>query len=300
MSDSPLQQVRSFNRTVTESLGVLEERFLGRDRPIGAARVLWEIGDDGVEVRALRRRLDLDSGYCSRLLRTLEREGLVEVRADAADGRVRRVTLTDAGRTERAELDRRSDEGAQALLESLPGEEQARLVEAMAQVERLILRARTTVALAPAGSAEVRYCFGRYYEELDRRFESGFDVGRSNPADVADLTPPSGFVLLARIGRDSVGCGAAKLHEDGVAELKRMWVSPRTRGLGLGRRLLAELERNAAEQGATVARLETNRVLTEAVALYRGAGYREVPAFNEEPYAHHWFEKPLETSLTSE
>ncbi len=74
-----------------------------------------------------------------------------------------------------------------------------------------------------------------------------------------------------------------------------MWVSPATRGLGLGRRLLGELEQRVLDSGASVARLETNQVLSEAIGLYRSAGYREVPAFNDEPFAHHWFEKPLRT-----
>ena len=72
-----------------------------------------------------------------------------------------------------------------------------------------------------------------------------------------------------------------------------MWVAPEARGLGLGRRLLCELERHAKRGGATTIRLETNRTLTEAVKMYRSAGYREVAAFNSEPYAHHWFEKRL-------
>ena len=72
-----------------------------------------------------------------------------------------------------------------------------------------------------------------------------------------------------------------------------MWVAPDARGLGLGRRLLLELERHARAAGAKVVRLETNQTLEEAIHLYRSSGYREVAAFNDEPYAHHWFEKRL-------
>jgi ribosomal protein S18 acetylase RimI-like enzyme len=90
-----------------------------------------------------------------------------------------------------------------------------------------------------------------------------------------------------------VGCGALKFHGGEPAELKRMWVSPEARGLGLGGRLLRCLESAAADAGATVVRLETNGSLSEAIALYRKAGYSEVDAFNDEPYAHHWFEKRL-------
>jgi ribosomal protein S18 acetylase RimI-like enzyme len=90
-----------------------------------------------------------------------------------------------------------------------------------------------------------------------------------------------------------VGCGALKFHDGAPAEVKRMWVDPAVRGLGLGRRLLAGLEDHAAERRVTALRLETNRALDEAVGLYRAAGYREVTAFNDEPYAHHWFQKRL-------
>jgi ribosomal protein S18 acetylase RimI-like enzyme len=92
---------------------------------------------------------------------------------------------------------------------------------------------------------------------------------------------------------EPVGCGALKLHGDDPAEIKRMWVAPAARGLGLGRRLLADLEAHAAARGVRTLRLETNGALGEAIGLYRSAGYREVPAFSDEPYAHHWFEKAL-------
>src|SRR3954462_6388696 len=103
-------RVRRFNRTVTQRLGVLEETYLARGRPIGQARLLWEIGPDGAEVRELRARLDLGSGYLSRFLRSREADGLGVVEPGAADRRVRTARLTDTGRAERGELDRRSDD----------------------------------------------------------------------------------------------------------------------------------------------------------------------------------------------
>ena len=146
------------------------------------------------------------------------------------------------------------------------------------------------VLIAPEdpASPDAQRCLQAYFDELDRRFEGGFDSSRSIPATVDDLVEPAGVLLLAR-----VGAGAVKFHGSGPAELKRMWVSSAARGLGIGRRLLVELEARAREHGASVARLETNRSLTEAIRLYRSAGYVEVPAFNDEPYAHHWFEKNL-------
>src|SRR6187200_1349597 len=106
MVDARVARVRSFQRTVTASVGALDARFLGRDRPLGEARVLWEIGVEGADVRELRLRLGLDAGYLSRLLRSLERQGLISTTAGHPDARVRRVGLTELGTLERAELDR--------------------------------------------------------------------------------------------------------------------------------------------------------------------------------------------------
>src|SRR5262245_15750071 len=135
--DAMVQRVRSFNRTVTASVGALDDHFLGRGRPLGEARMLWEIGESGADVRGLRRRLGLGSGYASRLLRSLVRDGLVSVRIEPADARIRRVELTARGRSERAELDRRAAELAAGLIRPLGSDEQASLVDAMATVERL-------------------------------------------------------------------------------------------------------------------------------------------------------------------
>lgn len=293
MSGTSIARVRSFNRTYASAIGAMDTQFLGRDRPMGEARLLWEIGPSGAEVRELRQRLALDSGYVTRLLRSLERQGLVIRALSPSDARVRRVRLTATGQREREELDRRSDAFASSLLDPLSSTERDRLVAAMATVERLITRAQMTFAEEKATSAAVRWCFARYFEELDRRFEGGFDVRRSIRADPSDLTPPQGLVLLARVRGAPVACGALKTHADGVTELKRMWVAPHVRGLGVGGRMLAELERRAAKAGANRIHLETNDALPEAIAMYRGWGYSEVPAFNDDPYAHHWFEKRL-------
>src|SRR5438309_10701265 len=116
MPDEMVATVRHFNRVVTERVGALQDRFLGFQGPLGEARLLWEIGLDGCEVRLLRARLGLDSGYVSRLLRSLEASGLVKVQTGPNDRRTRIARLTQAGRRERAILDERSDELAQSLL----------------------------------------------------------------------------------------------------------------------------------------------------------------------------------------
>lgn len=285
--------VRRFNRRVTQRIGALNDRFLGRDRSLGESRVLFEIGEAGAELRELRGRLGLDSGYLSRLIQGLAREGLVRVRPLAEDRRVRRAELTAAGRAEVAELDRLSDAGAAALLEPLTAPQRARLVAAMTEVERLLRVAGVVVERVPPDAPAARWCVARYFEELDRRFEGGFDPAGSIPADDEELVPPRGAFLVARVDGEPVACGALKGIGGGTASLKRMWVAEGARGLGLGRRMLEALEGEARALGFRRVRLETNRALVEAIALYRSAGYREVAAFNDDPYADRWFEKAL-------
>jgi DNA-binding MarR family transcriptional regulator/N-acetylglutamate synthase-like GNAT family acetyltransferase len=293
MAEPAVEQVRSFNRVVTERVGALNDRYLSRDRPLGEARVLWEIGPGGSDVRRLRSALQLDSGYLSRLLRSLEAAKLIRVETSAHDGRVRTVRLTAAGRREREALDRASDELARSLLEPLDGPRRERLVTAMTEVERLLTAALVELDVVDPADRNARQCVRAYFDELNRRFDAGFDPARSIPAELDELRPPHGLFLVAMLRDEPVGSGALKFHGDEPAELKRMWVAESARGLGLGRRLLDELERLAAANGARVVRLETNRSLTEAIGLYRSAGYREVAAFNDEAYAHHWFEKRL-------
>jgi DNA-binding MarR family transcriptional regulator/GNAT superfamily N-acetyltransferase len=286
-------RVRRFNRTVTQRVGALDDGYLARGRPLGQARLLWEIGPAGCEVRSLRARLELDSGYLSRLLRALQSDGLVTVDVDGTDARVRRVRLTEAGLAEHAELDKRSDELAASILQPLNGHQRDRLVAAMAEVERLLLASTVRIAVLDPRHPDARHCIAAYVAEMARRFDDGFDPARSVPAGDAELTAPAGLLLVATLHAAPVGCVGLKLHGD-TGEVKRLWVAPAVRGSGLGRRLLAEVERHAARHGVGTLRLDTNRTLTEAIALYRAAGYREVPAYNDEPYAHHWFAKAIE------
>jgi DNA-binding MarR family transcriptional regulator/GNAT superfamily N-acetyltransferase len=289
-----VSQVRSFNRIVTQRVGALNDRFLARDRSLGEARLLWEIGTEGRDVRALRRQLDLDSGYLSRLLRSLESAGLITVEPQDSDRRVRTARLTAAGVQERHVLDRRSDELAASVLAPLRASQQARLVAAMTEVERLLTAPMVDVSPIDPAHPDAQRCLREYFAELDRRFEGGFDPELSIPADDDELRPPAGLLLMATLRDDPIGCAVLKFHGDDPATIKRMWVAESARGLGLGRRLLSELETYAADHGVTTVRLETNQSLVEAINLYRSAGYVEVAPFNDETYAHHWFEKRLD------
>lgn len=151
------------------------------------------------------------------------------------------------------------------------------------------------VSIAPEnpGSPAAQYCLGRYYRELQERFDGGFNPDLSLAPSLEDFMPPRGAFLVARFQGEPVGCGGFKPISAEAAYLKRMWISPSARGLGLGKRLLCELEAQARAMGYSIACLETNQALIEAQQLYRSAGYVEVHPFNDEPYAHHWFEKRL-------
>lgn len=293
MASARVSQVRSFNRTVSQRIGALNDHFLGRARPLGESRLLYEIGRVGAEVRDLRARLELDSGYVSRLLRSLERQGLTAAQAAASDGRVRRVKLTRKGLREVAELDRLSDAFAKSVLAPLTVAQQDRLLEAMALVERLMKASAIEIATETPDSTDALWCLNEYFKELAARFESGFDPAKSISANADELTPPAGVFVIARLAGQPIGCGALKAKDGGIGEIKRMWIRDDARGLGLGRRVLEVLEKHARRFRLRTLRLETNRTLIEAQALYRKCGYLEVAPFNEEPYAHHWFEKVL-------
>lgn len=293
MPADEISQVRAFNRLVTQRAGALNDHFLGRDRPLGESRLLYEIGPDGADLRDLRRRLGLDSGYVTRLVQALEEKGLLRLSHGAADQRVRKARLTAKGRREVREMNDRSDEAAAALLDSLTPAQRARMVAAIGEVQRLLWLAGLRIERVDPASRAARWCVGQYFAELDRRFESGFDPAASLPADDADFIAPRGAFLVASVDGESVACGAVKPIAPAIGALKRMWVADAARGLGIGRRMLEALEAQARELGLMTLRLETNRALQEAIRMYRSAGYREVAAFNSDPYANHWFEKSL-------
>lgn len=285
-------RIRRFNRAVTQEIGALDSSFLGRGRPLGAARLLCSIGPDGAEVGALRDLLSLDSGLLSRLLRGLEEEGLIVTEPDPADRRRRIAHPTARGKREIAAYDRLSDARADALISRQSRGADA-LLAAMDLVATALTRHRITVDRTDPETPEARYCLNEYYAELARRFEAGFDVTTSLDPEAPSLRPPLGSFLVALSDGLPLGCVALKGNSGEVGEIKRLWIAPAARGLGLARRLMDRAETEARALGHTTLRLDTNRTLTEAIALYRRLGWHEIPAFNAEPYAHHWFEKRL-------
>jgi DNA-binding MarR family transcriptional regulator/predicted N-acetyltransferase YhbS len=288
-----LEQVRSFNRVVTKRIGVLDDHYLGRNRPVGQDRMLWEIGVDGCEVRALRARLGLDAGHTSRLLRALETSHLISVEPSAADRRVRIARLTKAGHKERAVLVDRSDELAASMLASLEDAQRDELIEAMRTVRRLLTATEIEIKAVDAAGADAQRCIRAYVAELNRRASVPFDPAKGASVEPHEMTPPAGLFLVAYRHGEAVGCGGVRHRPHGPSEIKRLWVAEAARGLGIGRRIHAELEAEARDSGASMVRLETNGTLVESIAMYRSSGYREVEPFNDEPFATHWFAKEL-------
>jgi DNA-binding MarR family transcriptional regulator/GNAT superfamily N-acetyltransferase len=276
-----IAQVRSFNRLVVRQAGGLGD-YMGH-RPLGELRVLFEIGGGATTPRDVRVRLGLDSGYLARVLRALQRAGLVEAAPDPADRRTKQLRVTPAGRAEMRELDRLSDGLAASVLEPLDARQRARLLAAQAEVRRLLAISLVTIAVENPSTLDARWCLDHYFAELAERFEAGFDPRRTLPA--------AGDLLLARFGGQPAGCGMLKTLAPGRGEILRMWVDRPHRGLGIGARLLEALEARAAQLGHETVRLYTNRSLTEAIAMYRGRGYAEIPRYNSDPNATHWFEK---------
>ena len=293
MTPDQIDTVRAFHRLVTQRAGALEDRFLGRMRPLGQSRVLYEIGNTGASLRTLRTVLGLDSGYLSRLVHALVSEGLVILEPLPGDERVVSARLTRAGLEEWDEINRRSDLVAEEVLGPLSAGQRERLRVSMSETVRLLKLSALRFRSVDATADEARGALGKYFAELGERFEEGFDPKLSPAPDRADFAPPRGAFLTATVYGEVVACGGVTRLDEGIAYIKRMWVDHSMRGLGLGRRLLAELEDAARELDCTTVRLETNQALVEAIALYRSAGYGEIPRFVDEPYAHHWFEKRL-------
>lgn len=289
---TPEARFRRFARAVTTEVGALDSSFLGRGRPLGTARVLNAVGQGRTDVADIRANLRLDSGLMSRLLRALEDEGLVVTRPDPVDARRRSVELTAVGRREFDAYEDLSDGRAARVLASHRDPEA--LLAALDLIASSLAPDQVEIHRVDPREPAARWCLDRYYEELQRVFEDGFDVEKSRDPRPDKLLPPRGAFLIAI--QDGLPIGCVGLSGDGgeVAEIKRLWVAPCARGLGCARRLMAAVEDEARALGVRTLRLDTNRALPEAAELYRRSGWREIERFNDDPYAHVFFEKNLE------
>jgi DNA-binding MarR family transcriptional regulator len=291
MLADPVSRVRRFNRAVTLEVGALDTSFLGRGRPLGAARVLNAIGHGMTDVADIRANLELDSGLMSRLLRGLEDEGLIVTEPHPDDARRRVARLTATGKREFEAYEALSDERAAALLARHPRADE--VLAAMDLIASALGRERIAIEEMDPRSETARYCLSEYYGELARRFEQGFEVKLSRDPQARDMVRPRGAFLVALSDGLPLGCVGLKGTGGEVAEVKRLWVAPSARGLGLSRRLMAKVEETARHLGIRVLRLDTNRALPEARALYLKSGWTEIARFNDDPYADFFFEKRL-------
>lgn len=286
-----IQRIRRFNRAVTSEVGALDSSFLGLGRPLGPARVLNAIGHGINDVGMIRDYLGLDSGLMSRLLRSLETEGLVETVPHPEDTRKRIARLTHPGETAFKDYERLSNDQAEAILARHPRPQA--ILDAMDLIATTLGQDRIEIIETDPRNTEAIHCLTQYYAELERRFDTGFDVNLSRDPDANDMIRPRGVFLIAVSDGLPIGCVGLKGSGAPIAEIKRLWVSPAARGLKLATRLMTHVEQTAQGLGIETLRLDTNSALTEAAALYRRAGWTEIPRFNDDPYPDMFFEKRL-------
>jgi DNA-binding MarR family transcriptional regulator/ribosomal protein S18 acetylase RimI-like enzyme len=287
----PVSRVRRFNRVVTSEVGALDTSFLGRGRPLGAARVLNAIGHGRVDVAELRDYLGLDSGLMSRLLRSLEDEGLIKIAPHPDDARRRIAKLTRAGCREFSAYEAICNSQAEALLARHGRPEE--LLAAMDMIASAFGCSRISIEEMDPRGEEARYCLGQYYGELSRRFKGGFEVALSRDPDATDMKSPRGAFFVAMSNGLPLGCVGLKGNGSELAEIKRLWVAPSARGLGVGLRLTDSAENAARNMSVQILRLDTNSVLGEALQLYSSTGWTEIERFNDDPYPDLFFEKHL-------
>ncbi len=293
MPDRHVETFRQFQRVVTREVGALQDDFLGRGRPYGASRLLWEMGEGPVEVATVRERLGLDAGYASRLLGLLEVEGLIRMGPSPDDARAKVAERTAKGLAEAALLDQLSDAAAAEVLGGLDPNELAEVDAAARILTRALTRQHLTIEVVDPASRDAQWCVRQYFAEIDALFDAGYDPKKALSVGAGDFTAPLGAFLVARLHGQPVGCGGVKLPKKEPAFLKRMWVAPSARGLGVAGLLLDRLEAVAVEAGSRAVTLDTNSKLVAAGRLYASRGYVEVPDFNGEPHADRWYRKEL-------
>jgi GNAT superfamily N-acetyltransferase/DNA-binding MarR family transcriptional regulator len=291
MEQDQITRIRNFSRLVAVEVGALEDSFLNRGRPLGAARVLNAIGLGYESIAGLRAFLKLDTGHLSRLLRGLEAEDLIETKPDPSDRRSRRTKLTAKGEQEFGVYETLSNERAAAILAR--HKTARRLLDAMDVVTIALSRDDIKFEEVDYASQIATRCLGAFSTELSKRLNLVFDLKKSGDPDLSQMKHPHGTFVVARLADMPLGCVGVKGNGSSLAEVKRMWIAPAARGLGLGRRLMTTAEDAARALGITTLRLDTNSTLFEAVSLYRAMGWKEIHRFNDDPYPDLFFEKKL-------
>jgi DNA-binding MarR family transcriptional regulator/N-acetylglutamate synthase-like GNAT family acetyltransferase len=281
VTDGQVAAVREFNRFYTGVIGLLREGLLGTPYSLTEARVLFELArDDAVEAADLRRWLDIDAGYLSRLLARFEADGLVSRTRSPADGRRQVIGLTGPGRAVQADLDARSGAQIRALLAALAPDGRQRLAGAMASIREIIGPAPPPAAfvLRPPVPGDLGWVIQRHgalyaaeygwdasFEALVARIVADYAARGDHRREAA---------WIAELGGEPAGCVFCMRKTDTTAQLRLLLVEPRARGLGMGGRLVAECVSFARRAGYREMVLWTNDVLHAARRIYQRAGFR--------------------------
>jgi DNA-binding MarR family transcriptional regulator len=279
-----IDSIRRFNRFYTRRIGVLREGLLDSPWPLAQARVIYELAHrDGPTASELAGDLGLDPGYLSRLLRGLERGGVVVRRRSETDGRRSHLALTTRGRRAFATLNSRSATEVGAMLGALPEPDQTRLVQALETVEGLLgerAEPRAPYLQRTHRPGDIGWIVSRhgalYAQEYgwDERFEAF--VARIAAQFIERFDPKREQCWIAERDGENVGAVVLVKKSATVAQLRMLIVDPKARGLGIGRRLVAECERFARQAGYRRIVLWTNDILHAARRIYEAAGYRLV------------------------
>lgn len=288
----PIARLRRFNRAVVREAGALDTSFLGRGRPLGAARVLHLVRPEGTDVALIRAKLALDSGLMSRFLRALEREHLIQTQTDPTDRRRSIARLTTQGQEEVAAYLAIIHDQASGIL-SHAGSRADEILDAMDLIATFLNRDQIEIRPTDPDAPEALACLQAYFDELAARV-SGFDAKSFTLPDpgAASYRPPEGRFHVAWSDELPVACVSLRPVDGRTAEVKRLWVHGAARGQGLARRMMSAIEGEARTMGFTALKLDTNSALDEAVALYRASGWTEIAPYTTAP-ADTWLGKAL-------
>jgi DNA-binding MarR family transcriptional regulator/N-acetylglutamate synthase-like GNAT family acetyltransferase len=285
MGSAPaVDAVRRFNRFYTRQIGLLHEGLSGTRFPLTEARVLYELAHrDRPTATALARDLGLDPGYLSRILRGFERRRLLRRTRSASDGRQSHLALTPRGRRAFGPLNRGSQQEVGAILGALSPRDQARVVGAMATIERVLGGpgpARAPYLLRPHQPGDMGAVVRLHGEVYAREFgwDATFEalVARIAARFIEHHDPRRERCWIAEVDGEVAGSVFLVRRSATVGQLRLMIVDPRARGLGIGERLVSECVRFARQAGYRRVRLWTNSVLRAARHLYAKAGFRLV------------------------
>jgi DNA-binding MarR family transcriptional regulator/GNAT superfamily N-acetyltransferase len=288
--------VRGFNRFYTNVIGLLRGKYLDTPYSLTEARLLFELAQrDASEVTDLRRVVDIDPGYLSRILARFEADGLIARERSAADARRQVIRLTGAGRSVVGGLDARSAEQTRDMLAAVRDDDRRRLLDAMHVITETLTespRPRGYLLRHATQPGDMGWVVQRngvvYAEEFgwDTSYEALVTRIVANYMDNRD--PEAEGAWIAEVDGTAAGCVFCVRENATTARLRLLLVEPWARGLGIGARLVEEVLRFARQAGYTEITLWTNDVLAGARRIYQRAGFT---LDNESP--HHSFDKDL-------